>query len=106
MRRGQQLTSLRFRRRARGAHCLLLLGACASSGTQPSVTSRPSPAAAPTALQGPAPAAAPAALPSAASPGWLTTSKPDLRALTVVVRSNPPAALQSKFRELAVRYRP
>jgi serine protease Do len=42
----------------------------------------------------------------AASPGWLTTSQPNLRALTVVVRSNPPAALQAKFRELAKRYRP
>jgi serine protease Do len=111
MRRAQQLASLQFRCCALGflaLPCVALLASCAGSGT-------PLPAHAPHgAGAGVESAAAPAAptvnvataSPSAAPPGWLTTSKPELRALTVVVRSDPPAALQSKFKELAARYRP
>ena len=79
--------------------------ACAGSGTHPPTTGR-----LPAAAAAPAPQALTQAAseppPTAASGGWLTTSKPDLRTLTVVVRSNPPLALQSKFRELAARYQP
>lgn len=109
MRLAQQLASLQVRRcppRLLGTPCLLLLASCAGSETQPPANAGESaPVAESAAVKAPAAGAA-TPTPNAAPPGWLTTSKPELRALTVVVRANPPAALQSKFRELAARYRP
>jgi serine protease Do len=109
MRLAQQLASLPVRRCAFGflcLPCLALLASCAGSGTPlPAKPRRGAVVGSAATSHAPATVVAKAAS-SAAPAGWLTTAKPELRALTVVVRSNPPAALSSKFRELAVRYRP
>ena len=98
MRRVQQLASLLGLLPA-------MLASCAGSGTPPPVTlGRSAEAASPAPAHAPADAAA--ASPNVAPSGWLTSAKPELRALTVVVRSDPPPALQSKFKELAARFLP
>jgi serine protease Do len=108
MRLAQPLASLSFWRQPTAllGLPLLLLVACAGSGNAPRVGGDTTALAA---SVGSAPPPSPSGVtkaPAALSTGWLSAAKPDLRSLTVVVRANPPPALQSKYRELAARYRP